>query len=316
MAHSSGFRRSSAITRRTAIGAAAAGCLSLSAAGRGRPSSDAVIDAHVHVWSPDVDAWPIVAPYKPSDMQPAGFTPHDLMAHAAPCGVNRVVLIQMSYYGSDNRYMLDVIRREPHRYRGVAIVDESAAPDRAMRRLAEAGVTGFRIQPHGRTPETWLTGSDIRRMWSTGGDEQLAMCHLIDPQYLPSVDAMCRRYPQTPVVIDHFARIGIDGQIRTTDLDNLCRLSEHPQVTVKVSAFYALGRKQPPYHDLAPMIRRVRDCFGAERLMWASDCPFQVDGVHTYAASVDLIRGGLDFLNSEEQQQILSGTAERVFFRD
>ena len=31
-----------------------------------------------------------------------------------------------------------------------------------------------------------------------------------------------------------------------------------------------------PYTDLAPMIRELGDAYGAERLMWATDCPFQV----------------------------------------
>ena len=42
---------------------------------------------------------------------------------------------------------------------------------------------------------------------------------------------------------------------------------------VKVSAFYALGAKQPPYDDLVALIRPVYDAFGAQRLIWASDCP-------------------------------------------
>ena len=83
---------------------------------------------------------------------------------------------------------------------------------------------------------------------------------------------------------------------------------------MKVSAYYALGQKQPPYLDLGPMIRRVREAFGAERLMWASDCPFQVLGQHTYADSVELIRSRLDFLSTEDREWILKKTAERVFF--
>ena len=32
------------------------------------------------------------------------------------------------------------------------------------------------------------------------------MCCLIDPDALPAIDRMCRRYPKTTVVIDHFSR--------------------------------------------------------------------------------------------------------------
>ena len=33
------------------------------------------------------------------------------------------------------------------------------------------------------------------------------------------------------------------------------------------------------------MIRTLRDAFGANRLMWATDCPYQVQDGHTYADS-------------------------------
>ena len=83
---------------------------------------------------------------------------------------------------------------------------------------------------------------------------------------------------------------------------------------MKTSAFYALGRKQAPYLDLAPLIQRVRDAFGARRLMWGSDCPYQVDPGHNYADSIALIRDRLSFLSAEERRWILRGTATQVFF--
>jgi predicted TIM-barrel fold metal-dependent hydrolase len=62
------------------------------------------------------------------------------------------------------------------------------------------------------------------------------------------------------------------------------------------------------------MIRRLLDAFGSERLMWASDCPYQVEAPHTYEASIALIRDRLDNINDEDRQNILRNTAERVFF--
>ncbi len=55
------------------------------------------------------------------------------------------------------------------------------------------------------------------------------------------------------------------------------------------------------------------DAFGPKRLMWATDCPFQVVE-HTYQQSVDLIMKGLDFLSAEDKQHIMTKTAERVYF--
>ena len=106
----------------------------------------------------------------------------------------------------------------------------------------------------------------------------------------------------------------MSGTIDPNDLDNLCQLSKFENVFVKTSAFYALGKKKAPYTDLGPMIQRVVREFGANRLMWASDCPFQVVGGHNYADSIGLIRDRLDFLSKEDKQWLLRGTAEKVFF--
>ena len=77
----------------------------------------------------------------------------------------------------------------------------------------------------------------------------------------PDMETLRRRLEgrgtDTPAVIDHFARIGVDGQIRDADLAALCKLARHKKTYVKVSAFYALGQKKPPYLDLIPMIKRV-----------------------------------------------------------
>ena len=62
------------------------------------------------------------------------------------------------------------------------------------------------------------------------------------------------------------------------------------------------------------MIRQLRDAYGAERLMWATDCPYQVQEGHTYGDSVALIRDRLDFLSEDEKASILRKTAEKVFF--
>src|SRR5262249_17380213 len=96
----------------------------------------------------------------------------------------------------------------------------------------------------------------------------------------------------------------------------LCGLARHKQVAVKVSAFYALGKKAPPYEDLRPMIRRVVEAFGTARLMWASDAPYQVVPPHTYRASLELVRDKLAFLKDEGRANLLRRTAERVFFFD
>ena len=81
------------------------------------------IDAHSHIWTPDVAHYPLAAGFKVADMQPRSFTAEELLALCRPAGVGRVNLIQMSYYEFDNRYMLDMIKLYPDRFVGTAIVD-------------------------------------------------------------------------------------------------------------------------------------------------------------------------------------------------
>jgi predicted TIM-barrel fold metal-dependent hydrolase len=275
------------------------------------------IDAHVHVWTPDTAHYPLAAGYKRDAMRPPSFTPEELFKHSRPAGVNRINLIQMSFYGFDNRYMLDMIALHKGVFVGTAVVDPHAKDvARQMTDLARRGVRAFRIHPRlsRQPPARWLEPPGYARMFAQAAKNHQALSGLIDPDALPELDRMCRRYPDTPVIIDHLCRIGADGTIRDKDVKALCVLAAHKRVMVKVGAFYALGKRQPPYDDLGPLIRQVVQAFGARRCMWESDCPFQVQGVHTYRASIDLVRARLKFLTAADRDWLLRRTAEAFFF--
>ena len=42
------------------------------------------IDAHSHIWTPDVKRYPLASGFAPADMQPASFTAQELLAQARP----------------------------------------------------------------------------------------------------------------------------------------------------------------------------------------------------------------------------------------
>ncbi len=271
-----------------------------------------IIDAHVHVWTSGTKAYPRTPGAAP--WSPVHFPPQALLAHTKPNRVDRIVLIQPGGYRFDNSYMLDAIHGYPGVFAGVAIIDSNAeSPETEMTRLRERGVRGFRITP-GRDPVGWLDTPGMRKMWAAAHGLGQAMCPLVNPGALPSIDRASRRHPETRVVIDHLARIGATGQFPREDVRALCDLARHPNVYVKLSAFYALGAKTPPYKDLTPLLHQVFDAFGPRRLMWASDSPYQVQPPHTYAASIALIEHGLPFLSAEDREWILRKTAESVFF--
>lgn len=275
------------------------------------------IDAHVHVWTPDVAHYPLAAGFKKENMKPASFTPEELFKHTKPAGVDRINLIQMSFYGTDNRYMLDMMAMYPDVFVGTAIVDPlGTEPEKEMTALAKKKVRAFRITPAmSKQPVAkWLEPAGFSKMFDAGARNDQAMSLLINPDALPEVERMCKKFPKTPVIVDHLCRIGADGTIRDADVDTLCALAKHERVMVKVGAFYALGKKQPPYTDLGPMIQKVVKSFGAKRCMWESDCPFQVVE-QKYQDSIDLIRKKLDFLKDEDRDWLLTKTAEGFFFK-
>jgi predicted TIM-barrel fold metal-dependent hydrolase len=272
-----------------------------------------IIDAHVHVWTSGTAAYPRAPGASP--WNPSHFPPEALFAYTRPNGVDRVVLIQPGGYRFDNSYMLEAIRAHAGVFSGVAIIDPAAAdPAAEMRRLRDLGLRGFRITPGG-DPEGWLDAPGMRRMWQAAHALGQAMCPLVNPNALASIDRACARNPETRVVIDHLARVGAAGRIDRGDVQALCALARHPNVYVKLSAFYALGAKRPPYRDLLPLIGEVVDAFGPRRLMWASDSPYQVQPPHSYGASIALLAEGLaQRLSPADLEWILRRTAESVFF--
>ena len=314
------------LSRRNCLKSMAAGAAALLARAAAAPAKEGemsskksgAIDAHVHVWTSDTKRYPLAPGYENTTPTPISFTPEELFAHADPCGVHRVNLIQMSFYGFDNSYMLDSIQRYPDRFVGTAVVDPYGPDAREeMLRLADRKCRAFRIHPSltARPPEAWLQPKEMDAMFAVAAKHRLALSCLIDPDALGELDRMCRKYPEAPVIVDHLCRIGASDRFPVSDenVSALVRMAVHRSVYVKIGAFYALGKREPPYLDLLPMIQRVVEAFTPQRCMWETDCPFQVQK-HTYEDSLALIRDRADFLCASDKEAILRGTCEGLLF--
>lgn len=275
-----------------------------------------IIDAHVHVWSDDNLQWPLAAGFQRSHVRPPRFSIEDLLGHMHANKVDQAVLVQIAFYGYDNGYLFDNLNRYPGRFAGITLIDQHSPRIReTMLEHKAAGSRGFRIYPRERPAPDWLNTDPLREMFRTAAEEQLLVCCLINPDALDSLARMCTEFVDTPVVIDHMCRIGINGQVDSADIDALCAMARFPKVYVKISAFYALGKRQAPYDELIPMIKRLSAAFGAARLMWASDAPYQADNGHHYADSLALVKERLGFLTPADRALILGETACRLFFR-
>ena len=317
-----------AMTRRRWLSAAAgAGVVAGTAPAWGHSSSVGlpIIDAHVHVWSADTKKYPLARGFAEKDLWFPSFSIEELIEEARGAGVTRFNLIQMTWYGLDHRYIVDVIAKDPQHFVGTGIVPAVtdvalASPDRTMVSLAERGVVAFRIRgkstrpPLGDGPK-WMDHPGFEKMFAAGAKHNLALSFLMTPADLPELDRMCRRFGDTPVIIDHFCLIGRQNMFVEDEIKALCRMARHKRVMVKLGAFYGLGKKQPPYLDMLPLIRRVVDAFGPERCMWESDAPLQAKDGNTFEAAVAVIRDHADFLSASDKRQILVKTAEDFFFK-
>ena len=214
---------------------------------------------------PTSKRYPLAAGFTVADMQPPSFTPDELLAQARPAASSRVVLIQMSFYGFDNRYMLEAIRDYPGVFSGVAVIDEHAAgAARHDARAQAAGRARFSHSIRGKQPvETWLAerrhGRDVegRRRRTAGhvraGESRGAGAARSDVREVS-------RHAGGDRSLRPHRRRRHDSRRRTST--TLCRLARHKNTHVKVSAFYALGKKTAAVYgsgaDDSPAARCVR----------------------------------------------------------
>ena len=140
-------------------------------------------------------------------------------------GVGRALLVtHNAFQGAHNDYILDAVRRNPGVFRACAILNDdthgatggvahlngSALVAQMKQLTVEDGVVAFRITPWGngdamlkqqRKVGGWLQDA----MWAEAARTGQALCALLDPADLDELRAMCARFPDTTVVVDHMA---------------------------------------------------------------------------------------------------------------
>ena len=255
-------------------------------------------------------------------------TPEDYAGYCRRYGTVRANLVQPTWYGLDHTYIIDCIARAPGQYVGTGVVPAVSdvslpPPDRAMLSLSERGIRAFRIRGGStradfRRSTRWMDYPGYDAMFETAANHGLALSFLVGPDDLPEIDRMCSRYPDTRVVIDHMAGIRVrGGRFPAEQVEALCRLARHREVTVKLGPFHVLSEQEPPFLDLLPLLRRVIDAFGPDRCMWETDVGGPVpmsDPEEVYAATVELVLEHANFLSDGDREFVLYRTAESVLF--
>lgn len=269
-----------------------------------------IIDAHVHVASPDTAEYPRNRDFPGAPALTA--TIEDFHAVAGPLGVTAGVLVQPSQYGFDHTYLRESLSRRPDCV-GVALADPG--DPHAAKALAElarsAPVTGVRFGPNFDDGRDWL-GPGADRIADCARDLDLAVSLFIRPAHLPAVERWLGDHPGLTVVIDHLGRPDLADGDPLDAVKALGLLARFPGVHVKVSALPAMSGTAHPHPDTWPWARAAQDAFGAGRLMWGSDFPVSVTG-ESYARGLEVIGLATSQLSDRDLGRLLAGTAREVY---
>lgn len=286
-----------------------------------------IIDAHIHVWSADLQTYPMAPGFTTENLWRRSYTPKDHERRSGKYGALRANLVQMTWYGLDHSYIIDLIQAHPGRFVGTGIVPavtDISLPStgHVMKALSSRGIYAFRIR--GRSAQSswdqrsrWLDQEGYAEMFETGARQNLALSFLCGPADLPEIDRMCALNPDTPVIIDHVGGVRVrDARLVEQEIEALTDLARHPRVMIKFGPIHGLGRGRAPFIDVLTLLRRTVEAFGADRCMWESDSGGPIEPENPkedLIASIDLIRKA-DFLTQAEQRMILCGSAEAFFF--
>lgn len=271
-----------------------------------------IIDAHAHVWSSDPATYPwqpILAHVPP----PTLLAPVERMiTDMDRAGVDRVVLVQPSVYGWDNRYLMECLTREPGRFLGICLIDpRSPTPqDDLLRWCGPGKCQGLRLNTIRQGDLSWLASDERRPLFAALEALDLSLSFHMDIAQAPVVAELAARHPAIAFIVDY-----LGGQVHAdTDAPGyLDLLALQPNVHVKLLCVAEDSRTPYPFPDIVPFYRAAMERFGAARTMYGSDYP-GVCTVCSYEQAVDWGRNFPD-LSDGERALVMGGTAARLFKR-
>ncbi|WP_179283942.1 amidohydrolase family protein [Bordetella genomosp. 10] len=223
-------------------------------------------DCHVHVFD-DGTHYPWAAD---RTYTPAAATLDELLALHARIGVDRMVIVQPSAYGADNRCTLNALARLGEAGRAVAVIDESTS-DGELRAMHAAGVRGVRVNLE--TAGQHDPGQAHERLfWAARRVASLGW-HVQTFTNLATLSALGRSLAILPttLVVDHFGRAQAALGTAQPGFDMLCEALASGRVYVKLSAPYRVSQVED-YAD-ATALARALIAANPDRVLWGSDWP-------------------------------------------
>lgn len=277
-------------------------------------------DSHIHVVGPP-ERYPQVSN---RTYFAALATLADIERVAAPRDVRRFVIVQPSFYGTDNSLLLESLDALGGRGRGVAVIEPAMLSTRELLDYAARGVCGLRINLYSPLG----ANASLRERFNT--IEKLARnlswhIEVIAPLKVLAQESAVLARSTVPVVIDHYGLYTGHAPHRGEG-KLLVELVSLPHVWMKMSAPYrssydALATRPDPIW-LAEFLKAA-----PERCVWGSDWPHtpphekQGDGsgmlpyrALRYESVVDEFRAAVG--SPELSERILSANPARLYGYD
>jgi predicted TIM-barrel fold metal-dependent hydrolase len=225
-------------------------------------------DSHVHIVGPAGRY-----PQMPTRTYLAGAAPLDeLQRRAATRDISRFVLVQPSFYGTDNTLLLESLDILGDRGRGVAVLDPERTTAQMLADYARRGVRGVRLNLY-----STHAGREVRKLnHALAAMTELARAVDWHVEVIAAIDVLAENADllaraQVPIVIDHYGLY--DGCLpQSAEARCLLELLRRPQVWIKLSAPYRVSddplNTRPDKAWLAAILARAED-----RCVWGSDWP-------------------------------------------
>jgi predicted TIM-barrel fold metal-dependent hydrolase len=222
-------------------------------------------DCHFHIFGPP-DRYPL-SPGR-------GYTPspeahlNTYLAMANTLGLERMVIVNPTPYGTDHQCTIDTIRiRGVDRAKGVAVINDTFSAS-AIWELNDKGFCAARVNSvnTNTTPVSQLE-------WVAKAIAPLGW-HLelyVEGKELPGLAERIVSLPVSEVVIDHMGRIPTDRGMNCPEFQTLLRLLASGKCWVKLCG-YRSSTQGPPYVDLFAPARKIIET-APERCVWGTDWP-------------------------------------------
>ncbi|MBY0266242.1 MAG: amidohydrolase family protein [Burkholderiales bacterium] len=265
-------------------------------------------DTHAHVMGPSsrYDYSPARV-YTPPDCLP------DQYRHLLDTlGVERAVLIQPSVYGTDNAAMLDAMKADPKRLRGVAVVDPSIS-DGELKALDAAGIRGVRVNivdVKDRKPGT-LPLDVLRPLAARIKPMGWHIEFLMHANEFADLDKTFADFP-VPIVLGHLGYMKGCPGTDNPGFQALLRLMQAGKAWVKLTGPYRISNHDLPHADTIPYAHALIKANPAQ-VIWGTDWP-HVMHKGRIPNDGELTNLLLDWVPDEKQrEQVLVSNPARLY---